>query len=40
MNKIVLTGDEKNINIYNTEAETLELVVPEQLNFNYVRFIL
>ena len=40
MNKIILTGDEKNINIYNTEAETLELVVPEQLNFNYVRFIL
>lgn len=38
MNKIILTGDEKNI--YNTEEETLELVVPEQLNFNYVRFIL
>ena len=38
MNKIILTGDEKDI--YNTEAETLELVVPEQLNFNYVRFIL
>ena len=38
MNKIILTGDEKNI--YNTESETLELVVPEQLNFNYVRFIL
>ena len=38
MSKIVLTGDKKDI--YNTEAETLELVVPEQLNFNYVRFIL
>ena len=35
MSKIVLTGDK-----YNTESETLELVVPEQLNFNYVRFIL
>lgn len=38
MSKIVLTGDKKDI--YNTEAETLELAVPEQLNFNYVRFIL
>ena len=38
MSKIVLTGDKKDI--YNTESETLELVVPEQLNFNYVRFIL
>lgn len=36
--KIVLTGDKKDM--YNTESETLELVVPEQLNFNYVRFIL
>lgn len=38
MSKIILTGDKKDI--YNTESETLELVVPEQLNFNYVRFIL
>ena len=38
MSKVVLTGDKKDI--YNTESETLELVVPEQLNFNYVRFIL
>lgn len=38
MNKIIITG-EKNIRT-NTGIETLDLIVPQQLNFDYVRYIL